>query len=266
MPSMADHESFSIVKMLVAADSGSGKSGALASLIDAGLKVRVLDADNGLSVVKGYVKDKEKLRTNMHFVKLVDDLSLVASRVGVKKAHAFQEAMDALDGGEKGKKLWGEDFGAVTTWGPDVVLVVDSLSMLGRASLQMVLQLNGKGHAQPEIQHYGTAMENIERLIGILTSPAVGCHVIFNTHLTNVDGTAKLYPEALGSKLSPKIGRYFDTMVTLSVTPGTLERKFKTSKDGLFACKTSTKLAEEYPIASGLADMFKAITGKSQLV
>jgi len=265
MPNMTEHESYHIVKLLNAADSGGGKTGALASLVDAGLKIRVLDFDNGLSVLKGYVKDKSKL-ANVDFVSLKDDMNLLAGRVGIKKAYAFQQAMDALDGGEKGKALWGSDLGPVTTWGQDCVLVLDSLSMAGRASLNMVMQLNGAGHKQPEIQHYGTAMDNIEKLIAILTSPAVGCHVIINTHLTGIEGTPKLYPEALGSKLSPKIARYFDTMVTLSVTPGSQVRQFKTDKDGLFACKTSTKMAATYPIDTGLADIFKAVTGKTALV
>ena len=39
---MTEHESNSIVKVLCPSDSGSGKTGALASLVDAGLKVRTL--------------------------------------------------------------------------------------------------------------------------------------------------------------------------------------------------------------------------------
>jgi Tfp pilus assembly pilus retraction ATPase PilT len=51
MPSMLDHESNELVKILVAADSGSGKTGSLASLVDAGFNLRILDFDNGLSVL-----------------------------------------------------------------------------------------------------------------------------------------------------------------------------------------------------------------------
>jgi hypothetical protein len=260
MPSMLDHESNRIVKMLVLGDSGNGKTGAVASLLDAGLKIRALDFDNGLSVIKGYVKDKTKLK-NMHYITLKDEMTLQAARIGIKKAAAFQRAMDALDGK---KDMWGEDFGPLTSWGEDVVLLVDSLSMMGRSSLQMVMQANAKGFAAPEIQHYGTAMENLEKFLDIVTSNAVKCHVLINTHTTSIEGTAKLFPEALGSKLPPKVGKFFDNMISLSVSGST--RTFKTDKDGLLALKTATKLNPTYPIETGLADIFKALTGKKELV
>lgn len=255
MPNMLNHPSTRTVKMLVAADTGNGKTGALASLVDAGYNLRVLDVDNGLSVLAGYVKDKSKL-ANIDYVELFDTLKLTRERVGIVKAEAFQNAMSALDGDEK---LWGKKLGHVSTWTDKDVLVIDSFSMLGRAALALVMQVNGKGFSAPEIQHYGTAMDNLEKLLGMLTSPACPCNVIFNTHLTNVEGTPKLYPEALGSKLGPKVGRYFDNMITISIAPGSTERKFKTQKDGLFACKTAKPIAAEYPIATGLADIFKAL-------
>lgn len=258
MPSMTEHASNSIVKAICAADSGAGKTGALASLVDAGLNVRVLDFDNGLSVLKGYVKDKAKL-ANVHYVdKLTDELKLVGGRIGITRAPAFQRAMDALDKG--GKDFWGADIPPLVSWTPRDVLVIDSYSMAGRTCLQMVMQANAKGMGHPEIQHYGTAMENLEKWVGILSSSVVNCHVILNTHITNVEGTAKLYPEALGSKLGPKLGRYFDNMVSISVAAG--KRVFRTDKDGLLALKTAVPLPETLPIETGWKDIFEKLTGK----
>lgn len=258
MPSMTEHESNSVVKAICAADSGSGKTGALASLVDAGLNVRVLDFDNGLSVLRGYVKNKANL-ANVHYVdQLVDELKLTAGRIGITKAPAFQRAMDALDKG--GKAYWGADIPPLLEWTPRDVLVVDSYSMAGRTCLQMVMVANAKGLGHPEIQHYGTAMENLEKWVGILSSSVVKCHVILNTHITNVEGTAKLYPEALGSKLGPKLGRYFDNMVSISVSAG--KRVFRTDKDGLLALKTAVPLPETLPIETGWKDIFEKLTGK----
>ena len=253
MPSMTDHPSHSIVKLLVAADSGAGKTGALASLVDAGYNVRVIDFDDGLSVLKGYVKDKSKL-ANVHYVSLKDELSLTGGRIGIKKAAAFSEGMKALDGDAA---LWGAPLGPVTSWTAADVLVLDTLTSAGKAAMNLVLQTNAAGFKQPELQHWGAAMDNLEKLVGILSSPAVPCHVIVNTHLMNVEGTPKLYPDALGSKLGPKVPRYFDNMITLSIT-GT-ERKFKTQKDGLFTCKTAVPLQPEYPISTGLASIFEGL-------
>mgnify|MGYP001496439716 CR=1 FL=1 len=50
MTSLADHHASSLVKMLYIGDSGTGKTGSLVSLVDAGYKVHVLDMDNGLDV------------------------------------------------------------------------------------------------------------------------------------------------------------------------------------------------------------------------
>lgn len=259
MPSMLEHESNSIVKVLLAADSGSGKTGALASLVDAGFNVRVLDFDNGLSVLKGYVKDKSKL-ANVHFVdKLQDEVKLVAGRVGITKAPAFQRAMEALDKG--GRDFWGADIPPVLQWTPHDILVIDSLTMAGRASLQMVMVANAAGLKNPEIQHYGTAMENIEKWVQTLTSSAVGCHVIINTHITGVEGDARLYPDALGSKLPPKIGKYLDNVVGLRLKGG--KRVFLTQQDGLLALKTAVPLPEQLPIETGWTTIFEKITGKT---
>lgn len=258
MPAFTDHTSNTLVKALCASDSGAGKTGALASLADAGLNLRVLDFDNGLSVLRGYLR-KPDSASRIHYVdQLQDDMQLLAGRVGIKKAAAFQRAMDALDKG--GKAYWGADIPPLVEWTHRDVLVVDSLSMAGRASLQMVMNANGAGMKAPEIQHYGTAMDNIEKWLQILCGSSVKCHVIINTHITNIEGTAKLYPEALGSKLSPKIGRYFDNMVSITTFGG--KRVFKTEKDGLFALKTAVPMAESYPIETGWKSIFENLLGK----
>lgn len=259
MPAMTDHESNTLVKVLVPSDSGTGKSGALAPLIDAGYNVRVLDFDNGLSVLKGFVKDRSKL-ANVHYVTLRDDFSLMAGRVGIKKASAFQRAMDILD---KGGDLWGvgSNIPPLIEWTPRDILVVDTLSGAGRASLWMVMQANGAAFKSPEIQHYGTAMDNIDKLLDMITSDAVGCNVIVNTHITNIEGSTRLYPEALGSKLPPKVATKFDNMISLSVNTGG-KRTFKTQKDGLFALKTAVPIKETYPIETGWVEIFQDLTGK----
>lgn len=263
MPSMAEHESNEVVKMLMLGNSGGGKTGALAALVNAGLRLRVLDFDNGLSVLKGYVTDKSRLSSHIHFVTLRDTLKLQGQKIGIVKGDAFQRAMDALDGGKKATELWGEDFGPVTSWGSDTVLVLDTLALAGKASLQMVLQMNGKGFSQPEIQHYGTAMDNIEKLLDILTSSAVGCHVIVNTHTATPEGQTIPLPEALGSKLSPKVGKFFDNMLSVSLSGNA--RTIKTKRDGLIALKSAMPLDDSYPIETGLASIFKKLTGKAAL-
>ena len=47
------------VKMLLIGDTGSGKTGALASLAKAGYKLHILDFDNGVPVIASYLNEAE---------------------------------------------------------------------------------------------------------------------------------------------------------------------------------------------------------------
>jgi hypothetical protein len=72
-------------------------------------------------------------------------------------------------------------------------------------------------------------------------------------------GVVRSYPEALGTKLNPKVGRYFNNLISLSVQGG--EKSFKVKKDGLLACKTSRPLPKDkYPLETGLAEIFAGLT------
>lgn len=258
MPSLDQHESSRLAKILCAADSGSGKTGALASLVDAGLKLRILDFDNGLGVLAKHVTKKDNL-SNVRYATLRDDMKLTNGRLVVTKATAFPQAMTLL---EKGGGEWGEDTPPITQWDPSYVLVVDTLGMMSRCCLNMVMALNNH-FKQPEIQHYGQAMENIERLLGQLTDDSINCNVIINTHLYGMEGTAKLFPEAIGSKLGPKLARYFDNFYSISIS-GT-KRTFKTSKDGQLALKSIVPFDKEPSIEEGYATIFKKLIGVTDL-
>ena len=259
MSSMLEHPSATTVKALCASDSGMGKTGALAPLVDAGFNLRILDFDKGLSVLNGFVKDRAKLG-NVHYVDdLRDDFSLVAGRVGIKKAAGFQRAMDALEKG--GPAYWGADIPPVKDWTKRDILVLDTLSSASRSALWLVMQSNAAQFKNPEIQHYGVAMENLERMLNMIVSDLVPCHVIVNTHVTSVEGDARLYPEALGSKLPPKVGRYFDNVVAINLTAG--NRVFQTKKAGLLPLKTAVPLPETIPIADGWVKIFEGLTGKT---
>ena len=259
MSALADHPSLSRIKALMVADSGTGKTGALASLIDAGYYMRILDFDGGLDILPRYVKDKSKL-ANVHYVTLKDRFKIVGNQMVINKAPSFQRAMSLMENWKEGDV----SLGAVETWGTDTIFVIDTLGKMSRASLNMVLQANGFIGKPPEIQHWGTAMENVERVLTNLNSDdVVKCHLIVNTHLTYqeaADGMNRPYPEAIGTKLNPKIARDFNNMFGLKIM-GT-ERKIHTSRMGTFALKScSPDLKETYPVSTGWAEIFEALVG-----
>lgn len=259
MATLDEHESFDLVKMLLLSPSGHGKTGALAALVNVGFKLRILDFDNGVGVLRNYITDKSRLRTHVTYKTLRDDIALLGGRMGIKKATAYQEALDCL---QKGGEAWGpgSEVKPLFEMGPDEVVVVDTLSTMGRSSLNMVQAVNGAGFKHPEIQHYGTAMDNIEKLLDMITSDKVKCNVIVSTHTYTPEGETRPVPEALGSKLGPKVPKVFDNMFSLTLSQGV--RTFKTDKDGLLALKSAVPLKPTYPIETGLADIFQGLTGK----
>lgn len=262
-PAYADADKPGIFKGLVVGETGVGKSGMLASLLDDGYKIRVLDFDAGVDPVIGYVRNKANL-ANLNYVTLRDEFKIAGSYVKVNKAPAFQHGMALLEG----KQEW-EEFGAVETWGPDCILVLDTLGSAAKSSFNMVLQANGivqpsGNRGGPEQSHYGTAQDNVERILMNLTNPnLVPCHVIVNAHWTYQEvgtGLVKPYPETIGKALNPTVGRKFNNQFSVSIKAG--ERLIHVVKDGMIACKSSKPLKKEtYGIKTGMSEIFKEIVG-----
>ena len=79
MPKGSQHSSASLTKMLLIGESGSGKSGALASLAAADYKLRILDFDNGLDFLMRYMRKNHPDKIdNIEFVSLLTRRCLVA--------------------------------------------------------------------------------------------------------------------------------------------------------------------------------------------
>lgn len=217
MANIKDHQSTKAVKMLLLGDSGTGKTTALTTLANAGYNVRVIDFDNGLDGVRHFLTDEGAKR--FHYQTFRD------SPVG--KAEAFQKANKAI---LHGWKDGAEDFGKVSDWTDQDVLVIDSLTLMGDAAMRAALTFNGhKVTDQPSQAEWGMAVRDVEWTITYLTSDDVKCNVIFLTHFTPIEdgsGVAKMYPTAVGSKLPTKVARYFNTVVQMDVKPGKDAQRF----------------------------------------
>lgn len=261
MPTLNDLEAKGKVNILAVGESGAGKTGALASLVDAGYNLRILDFDRGLTSLSGFVRDKSKLQA-VHYKTFEDKLKPGPKGLMLMGATAFANSMKALDNWQEAD---GTSLGPVTDWTTQDVLVVDSLSFMGRAALNNILFMNGYLDKPPEIQHWGMAMDNLERVIGRLTSSEVPCHVIMNTHIdlreAQGGGISRAYPMALGAKLSPKVGAFFDNLIAFR-TSNTGKREIRTKTDGLLVCKTARPCPDTLPIETGMADLFDYLLGR----
>src|SRR5258706_3591249 len=118
MPTLSDHQSNQFTKVLLEGDSKSGKTGSLASLVLAGYKLRILDYDNGLDVLKQFVeRERPDLLASVEFRTLRDRRKATPTGSvidGVPKA--FADGIKMLDRW----KYEDVDFGVPSTWGPDV--------------------------------------------------------------------------------------------------------------------------------------------------
>lgn len=249
-----------MTKLLLIGPSGTGKSGSLVSLIEAGYKVRILDYDNGLDVVKSVLikKGRTDLLANVNYEPLRDERGFVGTKIVCKTATAFQNGMRFLDN-------W-PGLGPVSKWGSDCILVVDSLTLMSQAALQQVLALNGRLGGTAELQDWGKAQDAIENVLSLLTGNQTKCNVIVMSHVAFIDdanGISQGYPMSLGKSLSPKIGNYFNTclMTKLIGTGQTAKRVIRTVPDGsITGLKHSIpgQIPTELPIETGLATFFAA--------
>jgi len=262
MTSLAQHQSGQFTKLLLMGDSKSGKTGALASLVPK-YKLRILDFDNGLDALAQIVqRDNPKSLDEVEFRTLRDKLKATPMGSVVDgTATAFIEALRMLD-------LWkygNTDLGIPATWGPDVILVLDSLTFMSDAAFRFREPLvprsrDGKYDVRAV---YKDSQDAIESVLALLTSESFRTNVIVISHVRyvdNPDGTKKGYPTAVGSALSPQIPRYFNSVALAQTGPGG-KRQIQTAATAMIdlANPASFKMLPTLPIETGLATFFQTL-------
>lgn len=266
MAAVNEHEQSEFAKVLLIGNNGSGKTGSLVSLIKAGYKLRVLDFDNGTEILKNLLKAQAPERFNGTYLDIESH-----SDDYVQQGNGLKPKMPlkGFSGGMKVLSDW-PGLGTPATWGRDTVLVLDSLTMMGKFIMNHVLAMNNRLGQQPQLQDWGQAMSLQEDVMAMLFSANFRCHVIVLAHVTFVQPEGEVqqfgYPSALGSKLPPKIGSYFNSTLFMgSEGVGNAKKKVLFTKSkGLIECKTSAPgiVKDSYPIETGLADYFEALFGR----
>ena len=204
-------------KVLVCAPSGTGKTAMIGSLAKADYRCFVQDFDAGIEILLDPSILPVAKRKNV-FVKTYVDKPLTAEN-GIPLA--AKSAMADLSNGwiEKGQNL-----GTPSRWGVKDVLFLDTLGFFGDACLRFVQAINNH-FDRASIPDYGTAMEMVEKYLETVFSPVTTCNVVVNSHVMftgapEQQGVQKGFPLALGSKLPPKVPRYFNSMLSLEKRKG----------------------------------------------
>lgn len=263
MPSLADHHSNTFVKLLLLGDAKSGKTTSLASLVAAGYKLRILDFDNLLDHLVGRIKE------------------LYPDKIGNVEYRAMRDKYKGTDGGmviDGPPRAWtsslkmlndwkytdaatGEviDYGKPGQWGPDCILVVDSLTRWSDAALDFHQVMKSGGNNDGRAIHY-SAQGDVESQIAGLTSAGFETNVIVICHgvlQDRPDGTRKLFPKSVGSALSPIIPTYFPHYIQLTRKDD--KRVFKTSSNKMIDLAAPLAVPEELDAETGLAKFFAVL-------
>lgn len=270
MTKLMDHQSGQTTKLLLVGDSGSGKTGALASLADAGFNLRILDLDNGLDVLSNLLRDpkspyKKGSIERVEYQTLTDPMKVSGGRQVPAKATVWQRCIKLLD-------MWSSasgassDLGPVTSWGTQDILVIDSLTFLSKAALNFTLSMNSRLGQKPHQGDWYDGQQMIEGLLEKLYDENVKCNVIVISHITYIgeeNGMVHGYPNTLGKALPPKVGRYFNSTLMLKTTGqgAGQKRKLLTNTSGVVELKNSAPLSvkAEYDIMFGLAEFFRDV-------
>lgn len=245
------------IKLLFIGDSGTGKTGALTSLVCAGYKLRVLDFDSGLASLASFTRAKcPASLANVSYHTFRDEYVLRGNTYRVRKAEAMHKALAKLD-------KWSDaENDNPSAWGLDTILVIDSLTHLARAAFNWAESLNPT--AKDRRQIYGAAQELIEQLIANITGDNVKCHVIVISHIDYIEldeGTTKGFARTIGKALSPKVPTYFNYQL-LAQTSGSganVKRSIRTVPTASIDAKAPVAVEPTLPLETGLADFFTKV-------
>lgn len=261
MPTLDQHPSSSVVRLLNIGESGTGKTGALASLAKAGYRLWILDYDNGLDVLVNLLRNDPASLKRITYKFLRDPIVMTN---GVPK---LRPPMSAWKDAGKTLNEWGAE-----SWGPEDVLVIDTLTTASQAAFNEALALAGRLNQRPQQNDYGWMADSVLLFIGGVTD-ADNCNynVIVNTHVRYLSGDEEAQtfmqglPNAKGQQIPKDIGKFFNSIVHTKIKGSgpAAKRVISTKPAGVVQVKTSapTTAKDEYPIESGLADLFKDILG-----
>ena len=280
MPTLDLHQDQPI-KLILEGDSGTGKTGALPSLLYDNYKLWIMDFDNGVDIIRNILRagagrnaPAPQLLKQVNAVTLTDKFRVNGARITPVSADAWSRGIGLLS-------KW-ETFGSIEAFGPQDILVIDSLNFAGQAAMRYIQQLNNRLSVPPQIQDYRDGQILLNSLCQMLYSDSIKCNVICLTHLREVGkrediiddkgrvrtiedpASIKSFPETgTGRALSPTIGRFFNAVLLADVvgTGQATRRIIRTQPHLNIGLKNSSPgtVKSEYPLETGLAEYFRAI-------
>lgn len=273
---------------------GSGKTGALVALLNAGFKLRVLDYTGNYQPLLVYANENALTTPGqLDIINLQDritDDSRFTKPMGIPKA--FTDGLRYLRDGwkyeENGKTV---DLGLSSEWGLDTVVVIDELTTLAKAAVNRAMVSMNKTQENMTSKVWGAAVKDVINTLQILKSK--NHHVIINAHkqmlgpkdfvmqgtkdnediakMVNEELVENAENDMLPTRFYPVGPTKNSSMTIHGEFPIFLEfekitkqgkelRIIKTEGSSLIDTKIPGKgLKAQYPIETGLADIFSAM-------
>lgn len=278
------------VRMLIVGYPKAGKTGGLASLLNAGFKMRFLDLDGNYEPLLNYA-DPDRL-ANLDILSFEDPIAMSAGNqfAGVVgRPMAYANALNALDHWKyKDENGTDVDLGRSRDWGPDTIVVLDSLTALGQAAFARSMHLQNKTPLTVTDRVWGFAMSEQLSFVKRLMSSANRHHTIVLAHLTMLGPKeirkgddaitsqvkqeiadllpTRLWPNALGRKLPQEIGGEFPMIVEMKNK--VVNRKEKhiittVAREELDLGVPNAAIPAELDISDGMLKLFETLSPAS---
>jgi len=248
MPSFSQHPNQRRVKLLLVGDPGAGKTGLLATLANSDYKVRIVDLDNNLAILNAYLQKGKADNISYYSIPTKDPESW-------KKSIAITTQW----------KLPDEDFGDLTTWDSNTVLVIDSATFWNDTCMATVLKENNVADDKAGFDQslWGVMSKRFENQVARLTSDRYKFHIIMISHIRLIEnkktgGVMRAYPSFLGQQLPNIVARYMNNVWWATRKDGKPVLTTQTTRDmGYLKCSAPHKVAAEAPFDLGA--IFKQI-------
>ena len=218
------------VNVMLMGPSGTGKTHAIGTLVDAGLEVFYFAYESGSESLLGYYTDRGlPVPPTLHIctvkapsasflemadaVRYVNQLSFEALKKQVDPAKSkYNQLEQFLRNFNDVQDDAGNKFGAVSSWGPNRALVIDGLTGLCDSAMKACIG----GKFDRDQKDWGLAQNIVEGILRKVTSETQ-CHFVLISHIERETdpngGGLKLMASALGKALAPKLPAMFSDVI-----------------------------------------------------
>jgi AAA domain-containing protein len=285
------------LRILIGGWPKGGKTGAIASLLNAGYKVRMLDFEGNYDVLLNYVKPEaiKNLDIATFQDKQVSDGATAWDSADSPKDMAYSKALQQMKDwksvDDDGKPM---TLGPSFQWGPDTVVVVDNLTRLGEMSFRRARRILNKKAGMNDVKVWGLAVDELVAFLGWLTRKTNKFHLVVLAHWQmlgpDVPMSAasededikdlkkqiateraamletKLFPKGVTKENSRNIGSLLPVLLEAKrvVNGSKVKRVLLTETDEAVDLAFPVPGAEKsYPIDTGLATIFELLGAKA---